>query len=63
MTRAAPGSAGHPRDQLEPLGGRVDEHQLVDRQHVVQPAEPVHELGGVRRPAADDRDLHRSFIP
>ena len=46
------------RDQLEPLGRRVDEHQLVDGQHVPQPAEPVHELGCVRRPAADDRDLH-----
>ena len=45
-------------DELEPLGRRVDEHQLVDRQHVPQPGEPVDQLGGVRRPAADDRELH-----
>ena len=50
-----------PADQLEALGGRVEEHQLVDREHVAQPAEPVDQLRGVRRASADDRDL--SFIP
>ena len=38
--------------------GRVDEDQLVDRQHVAQPREPVDELRRVRRAAADDGELH-----
>ncbi len=61
---ALPGEdpAGQAADQLEPVGGRVDEHQLVDRQLVAEPGEPVDQLGGVRRPAADDRELH-PFTP
>ena len=57
---ALPGEDPPPdaRDQLEPLGRRVHEHQLVDRQHVPQPGEPVDELRCVGRPAADDRQLH-----
>jgi hypothetical protein len=44
---------GHAADQLEAAGVRVDEHELVDRQLVAQPGEPVDQLGGVRRAAAD----------
>jgi hypothetical protein len=49
-------------DQLQPVGRRIDQHELLDRQHVTQPAEPVDQLGGVRRPAADDCDLHRADL-
>jgi hypothetical protein len=61
---AEPGQDAAPEaaDQLEPVGGRVDEHELLDREHVVQPAEAVHQLRGVRRAPADDRDPH-PFTP
>ena len=36
-----------PGDELEPLGVRVDEHQLVDGQHVAQPGEARRRAPGV----------------
>ena len=49
-------------DQLEPFLGRVDQDQLLDRQQVTEPADPVDQLRCVRRPAADHRDPH-PFTP
>ena len=49
-------------DQLEPFLGRVDQDQLLDRQQVSEPADPVDQLRCVRRPAADHRDPH-PFTP
>ena len=49
---------GHTSDQLQPLRVRVDEHELVDREEVAHPGEPVDQLGGVCRTAADDRQPH-----
>src|SRR5262249_42898325 len=46
-----------PSDQLQAIGRGVDQHQLLDRQDVSQPAEAVHQLRGVRRAAADHGDL------
>ena len=43
-----------PADELEPVLVRVDQHQLVDRQRVLQPGEAVDQLRRVRRPATDD---------
>lgn len=50
---------------VEPLGVGVEQHQLVDRQHVAEPGEPVDELGRVRRTASDDGELHAAhpFTP
>ena len=45
-------------DELETLPIGVDEHELVDGQHVLEAPQPVHQLRCVRRPAADDCDLH-----
>ena len=45
-------------DQVQPFLRRVHEDQLVDRQRVAQPGEPVDELGGVGRASADDGELH-----
>ena len=49
---------GDSADQVQPLLVRVGEHELLDRQQVAQAGEPVHQLRRVRRPAADDCDLH-----
>ena len=56
------GSFDVPIDELEPVGRRVDEDQLVHGQHLAHPAEPVDQLRGVRRPTADDCDPH-PFTP
>ena len=58
MPEAGQDPPADPGHQLEPLLGRVDQHQLVDRERVPHPAQAVDQLGGVRRPAADDRDPH-----
>ena len=50
-------SGAEPTDRLQPLGGGVDEHQLVDGEQAAQPGEAVRELRRVRRPAADHCDL------
>ncbi len=44
----------HATDNLAPLGIDVVQYELRD----VEPRQPGDELGRVRRPAADDRDLH-----
>lgn len=49
---------GEAADQPQPVLGRIDEHQLLDRQGLAQPREPVDEFGGVRGPAAHDSQLH-----
>ncbi len=43
--------------QLEPRLVGIDQHQLFDRQRLLEPAEAVDQLRGVRRAAADDDDL------
>ncbi len=48
---------GQPADQLQPVGGGVDQHQLTDRQGVTEPGEAVDQLRRVRRTAADDCQL------
>ena len=48
----------HRADGREPPGIGIHQAQLVDREGFGQPAEAVGELGGVRRPAADHRELH-----
>ena len=48
----------HAADDLAPLGVDVVQHEVVD----VEAREPRDELGRVRRPAADDGDLH-PFTP
>lgn len=50
---------GQAADQLQPLGGRVDQHQLGDRQPVAQPGEAVDQFGCVGGAAADDREFQR----
>ena len=47
-----------PGDELETLGVRVDEPELLDRQRVPQPGEAVDELGGVGGATPDDREFH-----
>ena len=57
--RVAEDPAREAADELQPLGVRVDQHELVDASSgVAQPGEPVDQLRGVRRPAADDGELH-----
>ena len=50
---------GQAADDLEPVGGDVVQHQLVDREHAGPAGEPLDQLGCVRAAATDDRDLHR----
>ena len=49
---------GEPADDLAALRVDVVEDELFDRQPLALAREPGHELGRVRRAAADDRDLH-----
>ena len=51
-------AARQPADQLEPLGGRVDQHQLVDREHIAQTGEPVDQLRRIGGSATHDGQLH-----
>ena len=51
-----------PADEREPVLGRIDQDQLVDRERVLHPTDAVDQLRCVRRPAADDCDLH-PFTP
>ena len=55
-----PGCGAPGRPRLQPLGRRVDQHQLVEQpaRSVAQPGETVDQLRGVGRRTADDRDLH-----
>ena len=50
--------ARQPADDLAPLGVDVVQDQLANVEPVALAREPGHELGRVRRAAADDRDLH-----
>jgi hypothetical protein len=52
-------------DQFQPVGGRVDEHEFLDRQGVPQPRESVDQFGGVGGPATNYCELHGSqpFTP
>ncbi len=56
---------GQRADQLQPLGGGVDEHQLADRQGVAQPRESVDQLGCVGGTAAHHCEFHghQPFTP
>src|SRR5512139_747550 len=49
---------GQSADQLQPLGRRVDQGQLGERQRVPQPREPVHQFRRVGRASADHREFH-----
>jgi hypothetical protein len=49
-------------DQLQAARVRVDRGRFRDRQRVTQPRDAAHELGRVRRPAADHAQLH-PFTP
>ena len=53
---------GHLADDRAPLGVDVVEDELVDRHPVALAREPGDELRGVRRAAADHRELH-PFTP
>ena len=55
-----PREAAH---QLQTVGGRVDEYQLLDRQGVPQPRESVDEFWRVGRPSADHCELHIGSQP
>ncbi len=52
-------------DDVEPLGVGVEQHQLLDGQHVAEPCQAVDQLGRVRRSASDDGELHAAhpFTP
>ncbi len=50
---------GQAADQLQPFGGRVDQHELADGQGVAQPCEPVDQFGGVGGTAAHHCEFHR----
>lgn len=54
---------GQPADQLQPVGGRVDQDEFGDRQGVAQPGETVDEFGGVRRTATHDGQLQCGHQP
>lgn len=55
---------GQAADQFEPVGRRVDEHQLLDRQRVPQPGEAVDQFRGVGGPATNYCELHcQPFTP
>lgn len=45
-------------DQFQAVGGRIDQHQLLDRQGVAQPRESVDEFRCVGGPAAHDCQFH-----
>ena len=47
-------------DDLEPLLVGIEQHELADGQPIAPPQEPVDQLRGVGRAAADDADLHGS---
>ena len=49
---------GQAADQLQPLGGRVDQDQFLDGQGVPQPGEAVDQFGRVGRAAADHGEFH-----
>ena len=51
-----------PADDLAPLRVDVVQHELAHVDPVALAREPGHELGRIRRPGADDRDLH-PFTP
>ncbi len=57
---ALPGedAPGQTADQLEPVGGRVDQDEFGHRQCLVQPGEAVDELGSVGGSAAYDCEFH-----
>jgi hypothetical protein len=54
--------SAQPPDEGETVLVRVDQDQLVDRQRVLQPGDPVDQLRCVRRSATHDNELHGSFI-
>src|SRR5690606_33137440 len=57
-----PGRPQHPlahaRHQLEPVSGRVDQHDLVEGQQVLLAGKAIDELRGVGRRSTDYDDLH-----
>jgi hypothetical protein len=57
---ALPGedAPGEPADQLQALGGRVDQDEFLDGQGVPQAREAVDEFGGVGRASADHGEFH-----
>src|SRR5262249_22092676 len=55
-------AAREARDQVATLGGRIDEDELADRQHVTQPGQTVDQLGRVGRATSDDGEPH-PFTP
>lgn len=52
-----PGESAH---EVEAVGRRVDEDELLDRQGAVQTGEPVDQFGGVGGPATHYSELHVS---
>lgn len=52
---------GESADQLQALGGRVDQDEFLDGQGVPQAGEAVDEFGGVGRASADHGEFHRRF--
>ncbi len=54
---------GQSADQLQPVGGGVDEDEFADREGVAEPGEAVDQLRGVRRTAADDGQLECGHQP
>ncbi len=65
---ALPGedAPGQPGDQLQPVGGRIDQHQLPDGEGVAEPGESVDQLGCVGGATADDGQFecgHQPFTP
>jgi GntR family transcriptional regulator len=61
------GSPEHPSGQaahdLEAIGVRVEQDELVDREDLGAPGDALDELRGIRAPAADDRDLEAHRLP
>lgn len=57
---ALPGedAPGESADEFEPVGGRVDEDQFLDRQGVPQTGEAVDQFGRVGRASADHGQFH-----
>lgn len=62
---ALPGEdpAGQAGDQLQPVGGRVDQDEFADREGVPQPGEAVDQLRCVGGTAADDCQLQCGHQP
>src|SRR5450830_101319 len=64
MTGGGEHPPGHSAHEAQPLGVRIDQPYLLEREEAAKPREPVDELGGVGGSPANDGQFHgQPLIP